>query len=181
MHSYNEQTPMERRTLLLTSWYLPRQVLTWQDAITMVCKGKVDVVAEYDEVLRSPSLTMKCPAVLRLRRVTSRHKKGVKFSRENVYGRDDYRCQYCGDKFPVRALSYDHVVPRASGGQTTWDNIVTACKSCNAVKGNRSCDAVGMWPLRAPARPKRLRLRGEIIDAESAPEEWQAFLQALPQ
>src|SRR5690606_31099796 len=117
-----------KRVLLLTPWYFPIRVLRWQDAVKMKYEGTVDVVAEYAEEVRSPSVTWKLPAVVRLRRMAPSNKRGVKFSRVNVYQRDGYRCQYCGKKFPARELSYDHVVPRAAGGRTVWENIVTACK-----------------------------------------------------
>ena len=74
-----------------------------------------------------------------------RKRRGIRFSRANVYQRDGYRCQYCRQKFSARELSYDHVVPRAAGGRTCWENIVTACRPCNTRKGSRGCDESGMW------------------------------------
>jgi 5-methylcytosine-specific restriction endonuclease McrA len=142
-------------------------------------EGTADVVAEYDDVIASPSVTWKMPAVMRLRKMPSGQKRGVKFSRLNVYQRDRYACQYCGNRFPVAALSYDHVVPRSAGGQTTWNNIVTSCKTCNSRKANHSCDDVGMWPLRAPTRPRSLPMSGPVIDPRSAPEEWLGFVRDL--
>lgn len=167
---------MERRVLLLNKWYLPHRIIGWKSAIKLFYEDNADVIASYDEEIRSPSMTMKLPAVMRLHVPTRMLKNGVKFSRENVYTRDDYTCQYCIKPFPPRALSYDHVVPRAAGGQTTWENVVTCCKTCNAIKGNRSCDDAGMWPARTPARPKKLRLRAPDLAYEEAPEEWRAFL-----
>lgn len=169
---------MSKRVLLLTPWYFPIRVLRWQDAVKMKYEGTVDVVAEYAEEVRSPSVTWKLPAVVRLRRMAPSNKRGVKFSRVNVYQRDGYRCQYCGKKFPARELSYDHVVPRAAGGRTVWENIVTACKPCNARKDAKTCDEAGMWPLNPPLRPKVLPLTSPIIDPTTAPEEWHGFVAA---
>lgn len=169
---------MTQRTLLLTPWYFPHKVLRWQDAITMVFLGKADVVAEYDETIRSPSTEMRMPAVIRVRRAMRSMKRAVRFSRANVYTRDDCTCQYCGQRFAPRLLSYDHVVPRAAGGRTEWTNIVTACKPCNGRKGARTCDDSGMWPLRTPVIPKSLPLTGPFVDRERAPEQWLAFLPA---
>jgi len=165
---------MEHKTLLLTSWYFPHRVLRWQDAITMMYLGKADVVVSYDEKVSSPSTTLQMPAVLRLRRKLGKVKRGVRFSRVNVFTRDNYTCQYCNNRFPASKLSYDHVTPRANGGRTIWENIVTACKKCNAEKADRTCDESGMWPIKPPKRPKALPMTAPLI--HQAPEEWAAFL-----
>ncbi|MFZ5890662.1 MAG: HNH endonuclease [Myxococcota bacterium] len=167
---------MEKKTLLLTPYYLPIKILCWEDAVKMRYEGTVDVVAEYAELVSSPSLTWQVPAVIRLRRMPRQHTRGVKFSRANVYQRDAWTCQYCGTRKPDAELSFDHVVPRASGGRTVWENIVTACKPCNTRKANATCDASGMWPLRPPRRPHSLPLLGPRIDPVTAPTEWHAFL-----
>lgn len=164
------------RTLLLTAWYFPIKILQWQDAIKMVYEETVDVVAEYDETISSPSVTWNMPAVIRLKKMTRTTKQGVKFSRTNVYSRDKHTCQYCGHRFPYRQLSYDHVVPRASGGQTVWTNIVTACKPCNSRKDDKSCDEAGMWPRTMPKRPKSLPMTSPQMDVDKIPEEWLPFL-----
>lgn len=167
---------MESRTLLLTAWYFPVKILRWEDAVKMIYEGVVDVVAEYDETIRSPSVTWQLPAVVRLRRTIRATKQGVKFSRVNVYTRDRFTCQYCGKKYPPRALSYDHVVPRSAGGRTEWTNIVTACKTCNAVKDDLTCDEAGMWPLNHPRKPAQLPLTPPLIELDDAPEQWRPFL-----
>lgn len=167
---------MEARTLLLTAWYFPIKILRWEDAVKMIYEQLVDTVAEYDETISSPSVTWQLPAVVRLRKNTRKTKLGVKFSRVNVYTRDKFTCQYCRKKCPMRALSYDHVVPRSAGGKTVWENIVTACKTCNSIKDNKTCDNAGMWPLHAPRRPKTLPMTSPVIDIDQAPEEWRPFL-----
>ena len=169
---------MSKRVLLLTPWYFPIKILRWQDAVKMRYEGTVDVVAEYDEEISSPSVTWKLPAVVRLHKMPQAKKRGVKFSRANVYQRDAHCCQYCGKRFAVSQLSYDHVVPRAAGGRTVWENIVTACKPCNARKDSKSCDDAGMWPLHAPRRPASLPLAAPIIDPKTAPAEWHGFVAA---
>ena len=170
---------MHTRTLLLSPWYIPVKVLRWQDAVKMRYEGTADVLAEYDDEIASPSVVWKMPAVMRLRRMPAAKARGLRFSRMNVYQRDGFRCQYCGGKFAIAALSYDHVVPRSAGGSTTWTNIVTACKTCNSRKANHSCDDAGMWPLRAPRCPKALPRLPPAIDLDNAPEEWLGFVRDL--
>lgn len=166
---------MDQKTLLLTPYYLPIKILRWQDAIKMRYEGTADVVVEYDDIVSSPSVSWQVPAVIRLRRMP-RPNRRVKFSRMNVYERDAWTCQYCGERKPERDLSFDHVVPRAAGGRTEWDNIVTSCRPCNTRKANKTCDESGMWPLRAPRKPASLPMTRPHIEVVSAPEQWRAFL-----
>ena len=171
---------MHTRTLVLTSWYFPHKVVSCEAAVTLVYLNKVDVVVTYDDEIRSPSTAIKMPAVVRLKKKTSATKRGVKFSRMNVYLRDDFSCAYCRAKLPVSQLTYDHVIPRAQGGRTEWENIVTACYGCNALKGNRTPDQSGMFPVHAPYKPATLPLLPPFIDPSSAPVEWRDFCVKLP-
>jgi len=160
------------RTLVLDRGYQPHRVVTWQRAVTMVFDGKVEVVEEYDEDIRSVTFTIKMPAVVRLLRAV-RGPRGVKFSRMNVAVRDGCRCQYCGVKLPLSKLTYDHVVPRCLGGVTSWENIVMACLPCNGKKGRRTPMQVGMRLLKTPVRPAWLPVIAFRIDSScSIPEAW---------
>jgi 5-methylcytosine-specific restriction endonuclease McrA len=170
---------MHTRTLLLSPWYIPLKVLRWQDAVKMRYEGTAEVVVEYEDEICSPSVTWKMPAVMRLRSMPKAQQRGIKFSRLNVYQRDGYRCQYCGNRFALAMLSYDHVVPRAAGGRTGWTNIVTCCRSCNTRKADLSCDDAGMWPVREPVRPRNLPLARPLIHAQDAPQEWLAFVREI--
>lgn len=168
---------MERKTLLLAPWYFPIRVIRWQDAVKMIYEGSVDVIIEYGETICSPSVVWNTPAVIRLQKLPYLYKKGARFSRLNVYSRDNFSCQYCGNKFPWKDLSFDHVFPRSSGGRTEWLNIVTACKKCNCRKGDRTCDESGMWPINDPVVP-RINPANSLIGLgqESPPKEWEPFL-----
>ncbi len=166
---------MEHRTLVLTNWFFPYQILSWQDAVTQIYTGDATVVAEYDDELRGASVIWKYPAVVRL---TSKFKpkRKTKFSRFNVFTRDRFTCQYCFQRKRMSELTYDHMVPRKRGGQTKWDNIVTACKPCNSLKGSKTCDEAGMFPRVLPVRPKSLPLVSPVRDLSRAPAEWHDFV-----
>jgi 5-methylcytosine-specific restriction endonuclease McrA len=164
------------KTLLLSASWFPIRVISWERAIKMRFEETADVVAEYTTSVSSPSVTWKIPAVVRERRQT-KVKHVIRFSRANVYLRDGYRCQYCGDKHEAKGLTYDHVVPRCEGGKTDWLNVVAACHFCNSAKGSKSCDEWGHWPAKDPVRPKYLPAARPMIDPRSAPAEWLAFLQ----
>ncbi len=165
-------------TLVLSQGYAPLHVISWQKAVTMWFDGKVEVVSEYEEDIRSVSLTIKMPAVVRLVRAHRFIHNGPRFTRSNVLLRDDMTCQYCGaTPRSSRGLNFDHVVPRARGGKTCWENIVTACVACNSKKGCRTPEESGMKLRRAPTRPRslpffhaRLSLGGGIPDA------WKSFV-----
>lgn len=170
---------MERKTLLLNANYLPVQLLHWTEAIKLRYEGNADVLVEYDEEIRSPSVTWKWPAVMRLKRQSKkRNHRTVRFSRAGVYVRDNFRCQYCRQKFSYDSLTLDHVIARSRGGQTTYANTVAACKICNGLKGNKSCDEWGKWPMKKPVVPAFLPDPGPRITAATMPPEWIGFCSA---
>lgn len=165
------------RTLVLDHGYQPHRIVSWQRAVIMLFDGKVEIVEEYDEPIRSVSITIKMPAVVRMLRAVRGRRRAIKFSRINVATRDDFRCQYCGGKFPLRRLTYDHVVPRSQGGRTAWDNIVMACYPCNEAKRNRTPEQAGMKLRKQPVKPSWLPVIAFHVDAtHSIPDAWANWL-----
>ena len=116
--------------------YFPLSLFGWEDAVKAIVKGSHVVVAEYDEVARSPSIQMKLPSVIALREYV-RPPNRVAFTRFNVFLRDYFVCQYCAIQHRPNDLTFDHVLPRAAGGVTSWENIATACSPCNMRKDTR--------------------------------------------
>lgn len=169
---------MDHHTLVLNPWMGPHRVCSWHDAICLVVKGAVDVLEEYDEVVSSPSVAFNLPAVVRLRKPVAAHKKGVKFSRVNVFTRDGFACQYCGAKKPMKDLNYDHVIPRVRGGRTVWENIVTSCYPCNDRKAGRTPEQAGMTLRRAPFKPKSLPMTQPLVGLRVVPSLWIPYLDA---
>jgi len=190
------------QTLVLNQQYRPHEVVNYRDAITRMFCGKLEVVAQYDEILAHldrrtlkdfpelkkalrqvvgtdvESFTLKVPAVATLLRNVRPVKTGVKFSKINVCLRDKFRCQYCGERLKMSQLNYDHVVPRAQGGKTVWDNIVMSCYECNGIKADRTPAQAGMTLLSVPVKPRTLPMNEPLINADEAPEEWKPFLVA---
>ena len=163
------------RTLVLSQGFEPVKIVSWQRAITLLFLGKVEVIEEYDRDIKCTSMLIKIPAVVRLLNAFRRHRKPVKFSRVNIYGRDNYRCQFCGDKKSINELTYDHVVPRAQGGKTNWLNIVTACTKCNTKKGNRTPREAGMALLKQPVQPAATPTLIVTVSRESMPDAWRDY------
>jgi len=164
------------KTLLLNITYEPLRVISWQKAITLLTLGKVEVVEEYDREIRSVSFSIKLPAVVRLLRLVRWREEAVKFSRKNIYARDRGICQYCGQDLRCQEITYDHVIPKSQGGETSWDNVVTCCLECNSRKGGRTPEQAGMKLLAPPKKPKwNLSLR-ITIGLKSTPERWRDYL-----
>jgi 5-methylcytosine-specific restriction endonuclease McrA len=106
------------------------------------------------ETIKTVNRAIRVPRVIVLQLYDRIPKTKVRFSRHNIYMRDGNTCQYCGEQLPRVELNLDHVVPRAQGGRTTWENVVCCCIECNLSKGARTPDQAGMKLLKVPARPR---------------------------
>lgn len=169
-------------TLVLDITFTPVARVSWQRAITLLWEGKVEVVEEYeDRTVRSVTLEFRVPAVIRFLRAIRGKRKGVRFSRENVYMRDRGRCQYCAQAVPRHDFTYDHVIPRAHGGHTAWENVVVSCTPCNRRKGGRTPAQAGMTLVHAPVRPKSLPdiVRLTFTWQKGMPEPWKQWLYSV--
>jgi 5-methylcytosine-specific restriction endonuclease McrA len=175
--------PMES-TLLLSATYEPIKVISWKKAVCLMFLEKVDVLEEYTRQVHSPTMALRLPAVVKLHRYVKNLPRRVKFSRQNLYHRDEYTCQYCHKPHPSSQLTYDHVIPRSRGGQTTWTNVVTACIRCNLKKGNKLPHQANLKLLKEPHEPKWLPVFGPHLGMSSAPAVWHTYLnwfEAVPE
>ena len=164
------------RTLLLNQGFQPLATISWQRAVCLLTLGKVEVVEEYDRDIRSVCLVIKMPAVVRLITRFRKIKQRVKFSRQNVLARDRWRCQYCGERKATAELTFDHVIPRSRGGKTAWENIVIACRACNANKGARTPAEAAMRLRARPSRPSWLPLFNITLQQlRHIPREWRDY------
>lgn len=164
------------QTLVLSQSYEPVKIVSWKRAITLLFLGKVEIVEEYDRDIKTTSLLIKIPSVVRLLNAFRRHRKPIKFSRVNIYGRDNYSCQYCSAKKPIAELTYDHVVPRSQGGKTIWTNIVTACEDCNRKKANRTPAQAGMRLRKLPVQPAATPSLVITVSKTSVPDAWRDYV-----
>ena len=136
--------------LVLNASYQPLCVVPVRRALVLALKGKAEVVHQNGQVFHSEKIEMRAPSVVRLNYfVKVPFRARASLSRRAVFVRDDFECQYCGSK----AENVDHIVPRSKGGTHTWDNVVAACRPCNARKENRSPADVGLQLRRPPAPP----------------------------
>lgn len=154
--------------------YYPLSLWPWQTAVKAAFLERVDIIAEYDRVIRSPNLNMKLPSVIALRQYV-RPSSHPAFTRFNLFLRDRFTCQYCGAH---NDLTFDHVVPRAYGGRTTWANVTTACAPCNLKKGGRTPAEAHMQIHSRPHQPTThsLQENGRAFPPHHLHETWRDYL-----
>jgi len=172
---------LDSSVLVLNKLYLPIHVVSARRAFSMLCREVAEVIHldddrfeahtleswcelsalreqfpadEYDYV-RTVSLEIVVPRIIRLLVYDRLPQRAVKFNRRNIYARDEGRCQYCGRRFPTSELTLDHVVPRSRGGASTWENLVCCCVRCNMRKGGRLPEEAGLRLVRRPYKPRR--------------------------
>ena len=139
-----------QQVLVLNASYEPLNVTTVRRAHVLVFKGKAEVIEELEHQLHSATDTYPWPHVIRLVAYV-RVPRAVqrKISRRALFARDGWRCAYCGTT--AGRLTLDHVVPRSRGGESVWENVVTACAPCNHKKGDRLLEEARMELLHAGA------------------------------
>lgn len=188
---------MSRRTLILNADFMPMSTICWKRAFNLVIVNRempgegLEAVEYYeDRVVKSAGgVSYPIPAVARVPYYVNKHKKQVPFSKKNVLIRDSLTCQYCGNRFDPNDLTFDHVISRSEwakkklkGSPTCWENIVTACRSCNSRKADLSLKQSGMklingMPVHPLSSPKYLP--GIIPWSTGLPDKWKPYLASV--
>lgn len=184
------QELLQRPTLVLNRNWQPVHVTSVARALSMVWAGTarvVDVVqfqlfdwedwaamapAAQEEAIRTSRSRIRLPEVIALQLYDRMPRLSVSFSRRNLLRRDRNTCQYCGQSLNARELTVDHVKPRSRGGESSWENCVLACRSCNRRKADRTPQQAGMRLRREPVRP----IWRPDFSAGRVVESWAAFL-----
>lgn len=143
------------RTLVLNASYEPIDVVSWERAITLVLMEKAETISSYVTRIRSVSKSFLAPKIIRLKRYIRfiRDIRKTPYSRNNVFKRDQYKCQYCSIQLTSKSATIDHVIPQSKGGRGTWENTVCCCQDCNRRKGNKSVEKAGMTLIKKPQQP----------------------------
>lgn len=173
-----QRSTVQRPVLVLNQNYEPINVCTLRRAIVLVIRDKAEMIEVYPVPLYATSIFYEAPSVIRLYQLVRRPRPRVKLTRREVFVRDRYTCQYCGTSHGD--LTLDHVIPRSRGGPHTWENLVTACRTCNHRKGGKSVKEARMTLLQAPYEPRagayysiERRLQSTTLDT------WLKFLPGL--
>lgn len=159
---------MDTNVLLLDSSFYPIRIIDWKRAMTLFFGGRAQIIEEHENrYIKSPSKKFPFPKVIRLITKFS-HISHVKFSRDHVFYRDNFKCQYCASSFKKSELTLDHVMPKSRGGDTSWENIVTACKACNNKKADKTPEEAKMPLLNYPKEPNYLSMLIKKVSRSSS-------------
>jgi 5-methylcytosine-specific restriction endonuclease McrA len=163
------------RVLVLNATYEPLNVVSVLRAVLLLLKEKAEIVEATEAWLHSERLAVPMPLVIRLvYYVRIPRRFSLPLSRRTVLARDHYTCQYCNAQPGKARLTIDHVLPRSRGGETRWENVVTACAACNRRKGDRTPVEATMPLLRQPRRPRYLALT--LLEEARAPQVWDKYM-----
>lgn len=160
-----------RSALVLNATFEPLSVVPARRAACLILADRADLIADDGTELRSTSLVVPSPSVVRLRYVVRvPYQRRTALSRRALFARDDHRCQYCGET----ADSIDHIVPRSRGGGNEWENVAAACRPCNLRKRDRTPAEAGMVLARPPRQPREHTwITAAVLHV---PEQWKPYL-----
>jgi len=137
--------------LVLNANFEPIHVCNMRRAIGLIMDEKAMLVLNGRGYIRTVRTQVPCPSIIRLSKMIKRPHPIVKLNKQEVFRRDNYKCQYCGQH--PHHPTVDHIIPRHMGGSHTWENLVTACPNCNHRKGGRTVEQAGMRLLKSPVHP----------------------------
>lgn len=161
-----------RRVLVLNQDYSPLSVCTAERAFLLIFLEKAELVHDDpQQKIRTVKDDYPMPSVIRLQKYIFIPYKSVLLSRQNVFKRDGQKCQYCGSS---KDLTLDHVIPKSKGGKSTWNNLVTACKRCNSLKGDKSPEEAEMPLAKKPFKPSYIMFVRNFSGFTS--EQWMKYL-----
>jgi 5-methylcytosine-specific restriction endonuclease McrA len=163
---------MMSRVLVLNQDFSPLMVCSVERAFILVYLKKSEMVRPANGYkLHSITQSFPMPSVIRLNRYVNAPYKGVNLTRQNIFKRDNNECQYCGTR---KDLTIDHVMPRARAGKDSWTNLVTACKKCNAKKGEHTPEEANMPLKRKPYKPSYSIFLKDHLNGQAG--EWDVYL-----
>jgi len=160
--------------LVLNQSYEPLTVCRARRAVVLIYQGKAEMVENGVGFVHSIGETLPLPSVIRLERLIRRPRRKRKMTRFEIFNRDRYACQYCGQQ--TRQLTLDHVIPRYRGGQHTWENVVSACVACNRRKAGRTPQEANMKLTHPPAPPGGSPLFSIPYHYMQTQTEWRKYL-----
>ena len=166
------ESSLNSAVLVLNANYAPMMICTAKRAICMDFLHKVDILANYNQEIHSPTISYKLPSIIKVRNFVRYDNLSVDLNRKNIIIRDENTCQYCG--ITNTSLTIDHIVPKGRGGMDTWENLVAACKKCNQKKGDKTPEDVGLILKNNPKRPNRLHYFQKFVNDQQ--KDWRPYL-----
>tara|TARA_R100000008_G_scaffold77167_1_gene57468 strand:- start:1191 stop:1691 length:501 start_codon:yes stop_codon:yes gene_type:complete len=139
--------------LKLDSAFKPIEIISWEEAIVLTWLKKAWTVEYTDKWVHSAKKAFQIPSVIVLFKYIDEKFFTLPCTRKNVLLRDENRCQYCAKRFREAELTIDHVIPRSKGGNSSWTNVVAACKPCNQRKRDFLVENSPVNLIRIPQKP----------------------------
>lgn len=165
---------MKDKVLILNQDYSAIAVCSVQRAFLLVFLCKAEVITKSDgHFLHTVTVAYPVPSIIRLQRYVRVPYFGIALNRHNVMRRDNFTCQYCGSS---KHLTLDHLLPRSRGGESKWQNLVTACSRCNSRKGDRTPEEAGLKLLSKPTRPSLRTFLQQHLSPGN--HDWETYLGA---
>lgn len=162
---------MRENVLVLNQDYQALSICSVERAFILLFLKKADLIDELPgKTLRSVGRAFKYPSVIRLNKYARVPYRQVSLTRANIFRRDKHTCAYCGARTD---LTIDHILPRSIGGRESWENLITACQSCNAKKGNQTPEQSGMKLRFQPFRPSFVMY---LNNSASYQDTWRPYL-----
>ena len=188
-------------TLILNRLYIPCHIISWKRAVSILYQDlarsldqdlmpyeykewveygqRPDFDESYYRFVHSANVKFAVPDILVLSKYDKLPKRDVKFTRDNIFQRDAYKCAYCGRRFKRDLLSIDHIVPKSKGGDNTWRNTISSCKVCNNTKADRTPSQAGMPLLFDPTEPKWSDGLAKLAARPNLRPNWARFLESV--
>jgi len=167
---------MSKKTLLLNSSFEVLSFIPERKAFKLLCKDKVEVLSNWEDIIVWGKDNINHPAILRLKNHVKRNYLNANFSRKALVKRDKSTCQYCNTKLTASQVTVDHVLPKAQGGITSFTNCVVCCHLCNNIKADRTPEQAGMILLKTPTHPTFTDNFHVSDPQEYWHSDWSAFL-----
>ncbi len=165
---------MNYPVLVLNQNYEPLAVCRARRAVVLIFQGKAEMLENGAGFIHSATEVFPLPSVIKVGYLIKRPRRQRKMTRCEIFNRDQYTCQYCGRQ--TRQLTLDHVVPRYRGGQHTWENVVSACVSCNRHKAGRTPKEANMKLMRLPVPSGGNHFFNVPYHYLRSQNEWQKYL-----
>ena len=160
--------------LVLNQNYEPLNICRVRRAIVLLYQDKAEMLENGSGFIHAANYVSPIPSVIRLAYLIKRPRRERKLTRFEIFNRDRYTCQYCGQQ--TRQLTLDHVLPRYRGGQHTWDNVVSACVSCNRRKAGKTPQEASMKLIRPPVPPSGSPFFNVPYHYTQRQNEWRKYL-----
>jgi len=175
---------LNKLIIALNSYFKATHIINARKAIILLVNNRANVIdSEYNRYnfeqwkeisktdlsaikICSKTFCLNVPSVVILDSYSSYKVTTIKFSRHNIFTRDKFTCQYCGQHLTKKNISIDHIIPKSRGGTNTWNNIVACCRKCNVTKKDKLLEEINWKLITIPVNPNKINAIYNNIDKQ---------------